>query len=319
MAASWSWGVSVLVGAGILWSHGVAAFGIWCVANVLALPLFGAVAARLPAFKRLLWTRPVIAAMLAIQLLAYWMNMQGLYEASTGGIDFETHALVRPSLAMPVVIVLTIVLAVFIYRRGFAGSVATDLGQYALQIAGCLAIIALALVSTVERPAVATSGVGDVRWALWGGLGLLSGPFLDAQQWQRFDAGSARAALWGGLWFGVYLALVAVVAVYLGAATPLLSVLLLVVVLAVATSTIDSASAAFQYLLGNRRRALVVGVGAALAWPIVVDVGIVSLWTYYASARAVVVGCLLLVAVAIQRGVLPALGRRPTATDGGRE
>lgn len=293
MAASWSWGVSAVVGVSVLHSTGVGAFLVWTVANIAAVPVFGAVAAWLPSLRPLLRARPAVLAMLAIQVFAFWMNMQGVYEVGTGDSALQTSTLLPAAPTTVGIVLLAVGIVGFIHQTGFEGSVATDKGQYVVQLGGCLAIIAAALLFGSGTPSIATTGLDGYRWAVWAGLGLLSGPFLDAQQWQRLDAGGTSATLWAGAWFGVYMFAVGGAGAVLSETAPLLTALLLVVALAVGTSTMDSAAAALQYLADSRRVAGGIAITAILAWPLIRSVGVLGIWTIYASARVFVVAGLL--------------------------
>jgi len=293
MAASWSWGASAAVGIGILLSRGQAAFWIWTVANILAVPLFGLVYTRWPALRDLINLRAVVFPMVAIQVFAYWMNMQAAYEAATGGIDIKTVSFIQGPVALLGVMGLAVALSLFIYRTGLPGSITTDVGQFGVQVGACLGIIVLGVLLANPGQNIPSTTGQDVSWGLWAALGLLSGPFLDAQHWQRLErADSEHPAIWAGAWFGGYMLSIWGVGMVLSRSTPLLSVLFLAVVVAIATSTIDSAAAALQRLT-SRRTALVIGFVAVVSWPLVRSMGVVSLWTLYASGRVFVVAALL--------------------------
>lgn len=296
MAASWSWGASAAVGIGILLSRGQTAFLIWTVANILAVPLFGFAYTRWPSLRSMIDFRTVIVPMIAIQVFAYWMNMQAAYEAATGGIDIETAGFASSSVAVVGAIAVALVLSLFIYRSGLPGSITTDVGQFSVQVAACVGIVVLGVALGTPAQTIPVTTPQDVSWGLWAALGLLSGPFLDAQHWQRLErASSARPAIWAGGWFGGYMLAVWGAGLVLSRSTPLLSVLFLAVVVAIATSTIDSAAAALQRLT-TRRIALCIGIVAAVSWPLVRSLGVVNLWTLYASGRVFVVAALLVYA-----------------------
>lgn len=231
--------------------------------------------------------------MIAIQLFAYWMNLQAIYESMTGGVDIETVRLLSPTAGLIVAATVAVLLSVFIYYRGLPGSIQTDRGQFALQVGACLGIVATGLAIGVPLQSFPTTTGVDAGWALWAMLGLLAGPFLDAQHWQRMErADTARPALWAGVWFGGYMLAVYGAGLVLSRAALLPSLLFALVALAIGSSTIDSAAAALQRLT-SRRAALGIGIGATLLWPLVQNLGVVNLWTIYASGRVFVVAGLL--------------------------
>lgn len=297
MAASWSWGVSTVVGISVLHGVGAGAFMVWTAANILAVPLFGIVATRLPTLRSLLDTAPAVLALVSIQVFAFWMNMQGVYEVSTGDSALQTTMLLSADVTTVLLVVLGAGIVWFIHRAGFEGSVVTDTGQYALQVVGCVLIIVVALLFGAGTPEIATTGVEGYQWAAWAGLGLVSGPFLDAQQWQRLDAADATASVWAGGWFGLYMIAVGGAGLVLSDTTPVLTMLLLGVAVVVGTSTMDSAAAALQYLFDSRWTAVAVAIAAVGSWPLIRSYGVLGIWTVYASARVFVVAGLLLYAV----------------------
>jgi hypothetical protein len=303
MAASWSWGASAAVGIGILLARGQLAFWAWTVANILAVPVFGLSYRHLPALRPLIDNRTVVFPMVVIQLFAYWMNLQAIYESLTGGVDIETVRLLSPTTGFTVAAMVAVLLSMFIYYRGLPGSLQTDRGQFALQVGACLGIVVTGIALGVPLQSFPATTGSDAGWALWAMLGLLAGPFLDAQHWQRMEcADTARPALWAGVWFGGYMLAVYGAGLVLSRGALLPSLLFALVALAIGSSTIDSAAAALQRLT-SRRTALGIGVGATLLWPFVRTLGVVNLWTIYASGRVFVVAALLVYVVLKQSDV----------------
>jgi hypothetical protein len=291
MAASWSWGASLATGIGILLTMGQAGFWIWAIFNIVAIPLFGAMYEKFEEYEYLLKLWPALLIMGYIQLGTFFINSQAIFEVANGGVDLAGFQLLGNTAATALAMGTGFFFIALIHKYGLPGSISTDLYQYAVQLVGCLVIIGLALVWNVESATVPTSTTSQMTNALWLGIGLLGGPMFGAQQHQRVrevDEGKrATAGLYGGLFFGVYLVAVYFVGTLMGSGSAILSGILLITVLGVTTSTIDSATAALQMLLGNRTAGTAVAALAVLAWPAVQTLGVVALFSYIFRITAV--------------------------------
>jgi len=274
-------------------ARGVGPFAVWALFNTITIPAFLLVTRRSPIGERIRSLRPVFVVMVLLQVFVVYVNLQALAEGFGGGVEFGSFAFVSPTLATGLAIAIGFAIVAAIHGYGFSGSYLSDQPQFMLQVAACAVVVlgALALGSSFTR--VSTSATGDYLWAAWTGLGLLAAPYLAAQQHQRADhVTSDRAAVVMGLSFGGYLALVALVGSVLVSTVPLLSLPLVVAVVAVTTSTLDSAVAALQYLL-DQRRALAVAALAVVSWPAMQSLGVVGLFTIYSSGRLVAVAAAL--------------------------
>ena len=89
----------------------------------------------------------------------------------------------------------------------------------------------------------------------------------------------------GGFFNASYQIGVLIIALFAFTESPVFTILLLISVLAVTTSTYDSAVSALQWLLNSRRRALVLAVVTLVSWPFFKQIGIVGIFSFYAWAR----------------------------------
>lgn len=299
-ASSWSWGASLGTAIGVMYTWGWWPFVIWSLGAILALPLFGILYDHIPEMRQMLDIRWIVLPMLLIQIFAFWLNQQVIFAAASGTDDIANYPLLAEPVAMGGTMVLALGIAFFIHRYGFPASVSTDVMQYTAQFGGCLIIIAAALSLGLDPGGLPAATFDGYTWAVWAMFGLLAGPPMDAQQHQRAEqAGSAfRAGLWGGVWYGIYAAAVAGVGLALGTYSPFIAILFLLTVVAVTTSTIDSAAAALQRIFPKQWMALAVAVGAVITWPLVSVLGIVGIWSIYAGGRLFVfIGILLLIGI----------------------
>lgn len=273
MAASWAWGVSLGVSFSILQTRGLIPFIIWGLFNTAAMTIYGLYVLKNPGYLRFTQNRAIKLSMAIIQLFAIWINIKIMY-------DFLFDPVIPLVLALGIII-LTI-------ENKFRFSVESDQVQFMIMMIGLLAVIRFGK-SEWETKLVMGA---DYNWALWGGICLLAGPFLDAQHFQRAEkAENIRPFLIGSITFGVYLSLV--LAAFM---INQKSIILIVIVIAVATSTIDSAVASLQYLTGNFV-AGILSIVALLTWPLFMTNTAAEIWSWYASGRVFIVIPLIILGV----------------------
>ena len=132
-------------------------------------------------------------------------------------------------------------------------------------------IIGMGLWQDVPRIAFPESSSGDILWGVWSACILLSGPIGDVQHWQRAElTGHGTAFYWGSFFFGLYMLLVLVMARF--QFTTGMNIVLLLAVLCVTSSTIDSIAVAMHEISDRK-----VGTVVALL--------ICSFWGVFAPCR----------------------------------
>jgi hypothetical protein len=250
-ATSWSWGVSIALGMHFMKVYGVLPALAWMIGNVLALPLLGAIRHYLPSSRW--WTRISVLYLLFIgmELMALVLNLTATQNALSGNLfnaTLPSFSYISANEATWVTMAVGLFIVFFINRFGLRGSVLTDIGQYAFQLGAVLllAITAIMFGESDAPPLVTEKGEG---WWFFGFSGIIVGALSHFQQHQRFeglgDTNNLRVGLWAGLFFGFYMSLVFVSGFFFSNHF-LLGLLYLIVILAVATSTMDSAVAGLQ-------------------------------------------------------------------------
>lgn len=270
-AASWAWGTSLMVGMQIVRQKGLAAWAIWAAANALTLAAFWLLTRR-GFLDRRVFDRPAIRwAALLIQMLCLVIQMNILFDVLHGfGLGWWGSYAAASATG--------VVFTLWMYRRGLATSVRTDVWQWLAAMAAILAIIAVGLWTDAPRIAFPRSGAGDVLWGVWSACILLAGPVGDVQHWQRAEAAGrgSPAYLYGAGFFALYMLLIPAMARF--AFSPLMNALLLAAVLCVTTSTIDSIAVAL-HRTGSRLSGTLVSLGICLCWGVFAQMGVLSLWS----------------------------------------
>lgn len=283
IAISWAWGTSLILGMQIAQTKGVGAFLLWAAANCLTLVLFGQLYKRGIVTEKILDKPGIRPAMLVIQCFCLLIQMKVLYDVL---LPFCSNQLVAQGITSMVGILF--VLAMF--RKGLSTSVFTDNFQGALTVIALVGMLGACLYEAVPGVPLPSSDGDAMLWASWSGCILLSGIITDLQHWQRAKLDTHRYAFEtaAGL-FAFYLSLVFLLSTF--QLNALAQGLLLVAVLGVTTSTIDSIAVALHTMAG-KVIGTAVGVVLCITWSLFVSVGLLSLWSYagiFRVALAVVI------------------------------
>lgn len=271
-AASWAWGTSLIVGMQIAQQKGLAAWLLWAVANALTLALFGELVHCGVLGRAVFDKKPVKCAALIIQCFCLVIQMNIIFEVLTG---MGLSAWASYAVASGVGVVFTL----WMYRHGLATSIWTDCWQWGITLVAILVIIGLGLWQGTPVRVLPESSTGDILWGAWSACILLAGPIGDVQHWQRAEAaGKASIAYrYGAFFFAMYMALILAMAQF--QFTPVMNAVLLVAVLCVTSSTIDSIAVAMHEIRG-KRTGTAVALGICLLWGVFVKVGVLDLWSY---------------------------------------
>lgn len=269
VAASWAWGTSLIVGMEIAQQKGLHAWIIWATANALTLALFGALAQSGLLSRRVYDLRIVKAAAILIQVfcLIIQLNIINKVLVQMGA---------GPGLAYASASAVGVTFTLWMYRHGLKTSIMTDKFQWAITIAIILAILLVALVSGAAPVAYPASTSGDVLWGIWSACILFAGPIGDVQHWQRGEV-NPRAYYSGAFWFAVYMVLI--LAMSSVQFSGLMNALLLVAVLCVTSSTIDSIAVA-MHEVSNKRTGTALALFICFFWGVFAKIGVIELWSH---------------------------------------
>ena len=277
IAASWAWGVSVIVGMQVFQNRGLASFAIWAAVNSLTLLLFGYLSSltRRDAIKladvlpaRL--EKPYILITYLIQFFSMLVNMTAIKLALSmlgyGGYWW---------------LVLSALIFSGVVLWGFTHASRGNIAKFVIW----MALLVTTICVSGNGLVVKQSGPGDISWALYGALILFCAPVLDQQMWQRraaFKADGLRPFAGASALFGVYMLLVA-----LAAGMGYGGVIIALVILLVAGSTLASAVSAvstFHRDTKTARVSMLLAFSAAAAC-MVLSLSVLQIWTIYGSLR----------------------------------
>lgn len=291
MSASWAWGVSIVLTMQFLLTKGEVPFLFWALANSLAIPVFGYVAYKLKHLQAQLNNVFIKYSMVIIQLFSLWVQIQAIYQIS---MEIGLSQLGAKVLGMGA----GVFFVVLVLKKGLKMSMFTDQIQWIITIGAGIMLMFLGMRSGTPANLPLGMEPENIKWAWLGSLILLSGPYVDLQQWQRarvaFKEEEYSAFLWGGIAFALYMFLCFVAFQF--QATRVMYMFILVITLMVSTSTMDSSAVALHELRGPKFGA-VVGILAVVGWPLVTSLGVMGLWATYGIGRMYIVGVMLVIAI----------------------
>ena len=305
LGATWSWGVSMIATITFMYTYGIIPALVWVSGNILAMPLFGYMKVKIKGFEKWINFIPLILFSLFIAAMAIIMNMQALLIGLGGGHDVASFHFLDNSYSIPFIIFLSLAILLFIYKYGLRGDVLSDLGYYFLQIS---AVILLAVSSLIISNFAVNSNLqlineAGIKWVFpLGLLGIITGVFTDPMMWQRFEQkeNQIRLSLWGSFWFGLYMIFVVLTGLFFKP-TLFLGILLLIVILALAVSTIGSATNAIQYLTKKigvgKATGLIIAFIAIITWLYLMELGMAKIWNIYAGYRWKVVAGMIVISL----------------------
>lgn len=285
-AASWAWGTSLIMGQQIAQQKGLIAWIIWAVCNTLTLALFGWLFNKKKISPETYNRKEVKIIALIIQLFCLLVQLNFINQQFL----IITGSQVASYL---ITIALGFFFTLIVYKKGLPTSVKTDVGQWGLAIGSIILVILLGIFTKAPLQTFAPTSMSGVLWGIWSGLILFAGPIGDVQHWQRAEADESKKGYYlGAFLFGLYMLLILGMAFF--KFTLPMNIVLLIAVLGVTTSTIDSIAVALHEV-GNKK----VGTGLALlltiTFGVFVKMGMLQLWSSFGVIRfAFAIGILLL-------------------------
>lgn len=275
IAISWAWGTSLILGMEIARTKGIEAFSIWAIANCLTLAIFGLL------YKSKFLTPKVLNQKLVklftnlIQIFCLIIQLKILNETLMNFFSPTNSYLLTASMG--------IALTLWMYKRGLAASIFTDLFQGILTITVLILMLGLATVSSLPSQSFTSSTFSDITWGFWSACILLSGIMTDIQHWQRAEInGNEHAFECASLFFATYLTLVLLLSKF--EFTNTLNFMLLIAVIGVTTSTIDSIAVALHKDFG-RKLGTLLGLAICVSFGLLLELSVLSLWSYFGIIR----------------------------------
>lgn len=288
IAATWAGIGSLMNGVEMTRTYGVIPSLIWVLGNVAACILFGLVAPKIPKVRTVFRSKPMMWICGVMCVFQAWLSMNGMQSVFT-----ETP--LGGNFGMITAYALAVFFIAILFKRGMLRNVLTDhfgwIAVYALALGVTIAamIQSRGNYNSISAGLVAT----DLKTGIWKAVLLLPGPFTypyffelleynDKNEDGTQKINTKRAFILGGVLFGVYMAIVFMLA--WAQFSPALSIVKAILITLIGVSTLSSSMYSI-YIAFGKYAGLVLNVALAALWHILIPLGVMKMWTLMASVR----------------------------------
>ncbi len=269
-------------------TYGVVPSIIWVLGNTLACIVFGIVAVKVPKVREVFNSRIMKWVCGIMCIFQAWLSMNGM---QTVFADTVLGAKFGSIVAYADAAIFLIILL----KRGMIRNVLTDSFGWIVVYALALAVTVSAII--VSRGSMNTMSLGldseNMKAGIWKAILLLPGPFTypyffrlldynDRNEDGTYRINARRAFTLGGVFFGIYMAIIFILA--WTKFTPALNLIKAVLITIIGTSTLSSAMYSI-YIAFGRKVGLAANAGLIGLWHILIPLGVMGMWTLMASVR----------------------------------
>lgn len=285
-AASWAWGTSLIMGQQIVQEKGIIAWIIWATCNSLTLALLGFLYNKNLISTKIFNRKEVKTIALIIQLFCLLVQLNFINQQFF-------RLLGNSTISYTITILIGFTFTLIVFKRGLPTSINTDVFQWILAVASIIIIIVIGLITKVPLQNFAPNSTSNVLWGIWSGLILFAGPIGDVQHWQRVSFDKSKKAYYlAAALFAVYMLLVLGMAMF--QFSKVMDIILLIAVLCITTSTIDSIAVA-THEIKSKAVGTIISLIMCIVWGLFVKIGMINLWSSFGVIRfAFAVGILIL-------------------------
>ena len=288
ICATWAGIGSLMNGVAMTQTYGVIPSLIWVFGNTAACILFGACALKIPKVREVFGSKVMQWICGVMCIFQAWLSMNGMQSVFSDTI-------LTADFGRIVAYALAVFFLLILLRFGMIRNVLTDgfgwLIVYALAIAVTVAAAIHSRGSFNEIPMIMDEN--SMRTGIWKAILLLPGPFTYPYFFEILNyneknpdgtkrVNTLAAFTLGGLMFGLYMAIVFLLA--WTQFTPALNLAKAVLITIIGTSTLSSSMYSIYIAFGKKLGLLVNGCLIGF-WHILIPLGVMGMWTLMASIR----------------------------------
>ena len=268
IAATWAGIGSLMNGVTMTQTYGAIPSLIWVIGNVLACILFGAVACKIPKVREVFRSRPMEYICAVMCVFQAWLSMNGMQTV------FADTAL-GPNFGKYVAYALAVIFLIILLKFGMIRNVLTDGFGWIIVYLMAAGVTIAALVFTYPYF-----------------FKILD--YNDRNEDGAVKVKVRRAFTMGGVYFGIYMAIVFPLA--WTQFTPVLNIVKAILITIIGTSTLSSSMYSI-YIAFGKKAGLAVNAALIAGWSILIPLGVMGMWTLMASVRIYFVGAGILFAI----------------------
>lgn len=300
ICATWAGIGSLMNGVAMTQTYGIVPSLIWVLGNTVACILFGLVAVKVPKVREVFSSKIMLWICGLMCVFQAWLSMNGTQAVfSDTPIGATGGTIVSYALAVGFLFLLL--------KYGMIRNVLTDGFGWIIVYALAIGVTVAAMIHSRGNLNVIPMGLDaeNMKAGIWKAILLLPGPFTypyffeilnynDANKDGARSINVRRAFTLGGIFFGIYMAIVFLLA--WAQFTPALAMARAILITIIGASTLSSAMYSI-YIAFGKRVGLLINAGLIASWHILIPLGVMGMWTLMASVRIYFVGAGILAAV----------------------
>lgn len=288
IAATWAGIGSLMNGVEMTRTYGVIPSLIWVLGNVAACILFGLVAPKIPKVRAVFRSKPMMWICGVMCVFQAWLSMNGMQSVFT-----ETP--LGGNFGMITAYALAVFFIAILFKRGMLRNVLTDHFGWIAVYALALGVTIAAMVQSRGNYNSISAGLvaADLKTGIWKAILLLPGPFTypyffelleynDKNEDGTQKINAKRAFILGGVLFGMYMAIVFMLA--WAQFSPALSIVKAILITLIGVSTLSSSMYSI-YIAFGKYAGLALNVALVALWHVLIPLGVMKMWTLMASVR----------------------------------
>lgn len=300
ICATWAGIGSLMNGVTMTQTYGVIPSLIWVLGNVLACIVFGFCALKIPKVREVFGSKIMKWICGIMCVFQAWLSMNGtqtVFADTPLGADY----------GMAIAYIMAIVFLIILLKYGMIRNVLTDgfgwIIVYLLALGVTIAAAIHSRGSFNQIPMIADDQA--MGQGIWKAILLLPGPFtypyfFEILNYNEKNADGThkinvrRAFTLGGIFFGIYMAIIFLLA--WTQFTPALNLLKAFLITIIGASTLSSSMYSI-YIAFGKKVGLGINAGLIAGWAFLVPLGVMGMWTLMASVRIYFVGGAILFAI----------------------
>ena len=300
ICATWAGIGSLMNGVTMTQTYGVIPSLIWVLGNVLACIVFGCVALKIPKVREVFGSKIMKWICGIMCVFQAWLSMNGtqsVFADTALGADY----------GMVIAYMMAVGFLFLLLRYGMIRNVLTDgFGWIIVYLLALIVTVAAAIHSRGsfnQIPLIADDKA--MGQGIWKAILLLPGPFTYPYFFEILNYNEQnedgtkkvnvkRAFTLGGIFFGIYMAIIFLLA--WTQFTPVLNLMKAFLITIIGASTLSSSMYSI-YIAFGKKAGLAINTGMIAGWAFLVPLGVMGMWTLMASVRIYFVGGAILFAI----------------------